>query len=132
MINDKLPLCSRVTGDFNARCSRWWKNDITNLQRQGLDSLTLSVEYNQILDMPTHVINISMSCSDLIFCTNQRVISNYGVDVSNFINVIILFMVKLIYVYLSLQHMCERLGIMKKQTLQILRKQYLTLTGISF
>ena len=26
-INDKLPLCSIVTGDFDAR---WWKNDITN------------------------------------------------------------------------------------------------------
>ena len=36
-------------------------------------------------------------------------------------------MVKLIYVYLSLQHMCERSGIMKKQLLKILRKQYLTL-----
>ena len=36
-INDKLPLCSIVTGDFNTRCSRWWKNDITNLQGQELD-----------------------------------------------------------------------------------------------
>ena len=29
-IIDEIPLCSIVTGDFNARCSRWWKNDITN------------------------------------------------------------------------------------------------------
>ena len=36
-INDELPLCSIVTGDFNARCSRWWKNDITNYQGQELD-----------------------------------------------------------------------------------------------
>ena len=41
-INDELPLCSIVTGDFNARCSSWWKNDITNLEGQELDSLTLS------------------------------------------------------------------------------------------
>ena len=36
-INDELPLCSIVTGDFNARCSSWWKNDITNLQGQEVD-----------------------------------------------------------------------------------------------
>ena len=30
-INDELPLCLIVTGDFNTRCSWWWKNDITNL-----------------------------------------------------------------------------------------------------
>ena len=83
-INDELPLCSIVTGDFNARCSRWWKNDMTNLQGQELDSLTLSAGYNQIIDKPTHVINTSMSCIDLIFCTNQSVISNHGVDVSIF------------------------------------------------
>ena len=41
-INDELPICSIVTGDFNARCSRWWKNDITNFQDQELDLLTLS------------------------------------------------------------------------------------------
>ena len=39
-VNDDLPLCSIVTGNFNTRCSRWCKNDITNLQGQELDSLT--------------------------------------------------------------------------------------------
>ena len=111
-INDELPLCLIVKGDFNACGSRWWKNDITNLQGQELDSLTLSARYNQIIDQPKHVINNSRSCIDLIFCTNQSVISNHGVDVSIFDKVIImLFMVKLTYVYLSLQHMCESLGL---------------------
>ena len=131
-INDELTLCSIVTGDFNARCSRWWKNDITNYQGQELDLLTLSAGCNQIIDKPTHVINTSMSCIDLKFCTNQSVISNHGVNVSIFDkchhNIIY---GKLIYVYLSLQHMCERSGIMKKQILNILRKQYLKLLKIS-
>ena len=56
-INDELPLCSIVTGDFNACCSRWWKSDIPNLQGQELDSLTLSAGYNQIIDNPTHFFN---------------------------------------------------------------------------
>ena len=83
-MNDELPLCSIVTGDFNAHCSRWWKNNITNLQGQELDSVALSAGYNQIIDKPTHVINTYMSCIDVIFCTNQSVISNHGVDVSSF------------------------------------------------
>ena len=83
-MNDELPLCLIVTGDFNVRCPRWWKNNTTNLQGQELDSLTLSAGYNQIIDKPTHVINTSMSCIDLGFCTNQSAISNHGVDVSIF------------------------------------------------
>ena len=76
-VNDELPLCSIVTDDFNARYSRWRKNDTTNLQDYELDSLTLLAGYNQIVDKPTHVINTSMSCIDLIFCINKRAISNY-------------------------------------------------------
>ena len=35
---------------------RWWKNDITNLQGQELDSLTLSAGYNQIIDNSLHML----------------------------------------------------------------------------
>ena len=55
-INEELPLCSIVTGDFNARCPRWWKNGITYLQGQELDSLTLSAGYNQIIDNSLHML----------------------------------------------------------------------------
>ena len=60
------------------------KSYITNSTGQEIDSLTSSARYKQIIDKPTHVINNSMSCIDLIFCTNKNVISNYGVDVSMF------------------------------------------------
>ena len=82
-INDELLICSVVTGDFNARCS-WWRNDITNFAGKEIDFLTSSAGYTQIIDKPTHVINKSKSCIDLIFCTNQNVISKYGVDTSLF------------------------------------------------
>ena len=36
-INDELPICSVVTGDFNARCSRWCRNDITNFAGKEID-----------------------------------------------------------------------------------------------
>ena len=83
-INDEFPISSVVTGDFHARNSRWWKNDITNSAGLELDSLTSSAGYTQIMDEPTHAVNSSMSCIDLIFCTNLNVISKHGVDVTIF------------------------------------------------
>ena len=61
-----------------------WKNDITNSVGQELDSLTSSAGYSQIIDKPIHIVNNSMSCIDLIFCTNANVIFKHGVDVSIF------------------------------------------------
>ena len=52
-INVEFPLCAIVKGDPNARCSGWWKKDITRLQGQELNSFTLSTGYNQIIDKPT-------------------------------------------------------------------------------
>ena len=66
-VNNEFPLCSVIAGDFNARCSQWWKNDIINWTGQEIDFLTSSAGYEQNIDKPTHVINDSMSCIDLIF-----------------------------------------------------------------
>ena len=83
-INHKFHLCSTVTGGFNTRCSRWWQYDITDSTGQEIDCLTLSAGYKQMTDKPTHVVNNSMSCIDLLFSTNQSTISIYGIDVSIF------------------------------------------------
>ena len=66
--NEEIPICSIIIGDFNARISNWWKNDITNSVGQELDSLTSSAGYSQIIDKATHIVNNSMSCIDFIFC----------------------------------------------------------------
>ena len=66
-MNDEFPICSIITGDFNAHCSRWWKNNITNLKVQEIDSHTSSSGYAQIIDRPTFVVNNSLSFIDFIF-----------------------------------------------------------------
>ena len=81
-INYEFPLCSIATGDFNTRCTNWWVDDISYSAGREIASLTSSAGYTQIIDKPTHVINNSMSC--IIFCTDQNVISKYGVDASIF------------------------------------------------
>ena len=75
---------SVVTGDFNAHLTRWWKSDITNSAGLGLDSLTSSAIYIQIIAKSPLAVSSSMSCIDLIFCTNLNVISKHSVDISTF------------------------------------------------
>ena len=45
-INEEIPICSIITGDFNTLSSNWWKNDITDSAGQELDSLTSSPRYS--------------------------------------------------------------------------------------
>ena len=47
-------------------------------------TLISSAGYSQIIHRPTHIVNNSMSCIDLIFCNNANVISKLGVDVPIF------------------------------------------------
>ena len=83
-INGEFPICLVVTGHFNAQCSRWGRNDITNIAGKEIDFLKSSAGYTQIIDNSIHVMNKSQSCIDLIFCTNQNVVSKHGVDASLF------------------------------------------------
>ena len=83
-INNELPTCSVLTGDFNSRYSKWSSNDITNANGRAHDTLTSSVGYKQIINDPTHPVNNSFSCIDLIFCDNLNICTNYGVDLSIF------------------------------------------------
>ena len=108
-----------------------WKNNITNLQGQELDSFTLSAGYNQIIDTPTHVINTSMSYIDLIFCTNQSVISNHGVDVSIFDKCRHNIIYGKINIRVPLPPTYVReVGDYQKANIENIKKAYLTLIGI--
>ena len=83
-INNERPTCYVLMGDFNARCSKWCNSDITNANGRALDTLISSAGYKQIINKPTHTVNNSFSCIDLIFCNNLNIISNYSVDLSIF------------------------------------------------
>ena len=48
-INNELPICSVLIGNFNAKCSKWCNNDITNASGRALDTLTSSAGYTQII-----------------------------------------------------------------------------------
>ena len=65
-----------ILGDFNARSSSWWSNDITNPNGILIDSLTTTHGFKQLISDATHILSQSLSCIDLIF-TDQP---NYAID----------------------------------------------------
>ena len=83
-LNNELPICSVITRDLNARCSKWCNKDITNSGGHEIDTLSSSAGYKQIINKPTHIVNSSSFCIDLIFSKNLNLLSNYGVDLSLF------------------------------------------------
>ena len=120
MLNHGFPLLSIVKGDFNACCSRWWQNDITNSAGQGIDSLTSSTGHREIIDKPTHVASNSMLCVDILFCTNQNAILNYGIIFECLINVtMISCSVRLTSAHHSLQYISVQFGITVRQMRKI-------------
>ena len=69
-----------VLGDFNAKCLKWFASDKNNTAGIELDNITTTFGYNQMIDKPTHYINESSSCIDLIFSSNVNLTKTCGVE----------------------------------------------------
>ena len=65
------PFLSVITGDFNARTSCWWCEDINTSEGLKLISLTSANRVSQLINEPTHLQTSNSSCIDLIFTVNQ-------------------------------------------------------------
>ena len=65
--------------DFNANCSKGCSSDKNNLSGLEIDKITTTIGYSQLINKPTHFINDTSSCIDLIFSFKVGFIRNYGV-----------------------------------------------------
>ena len=63
-----------VIGDFNVRSSSWWKNDLTTIEGNQINSITSSYDLNQLICEPTHIFPSSSSCIDQIFISQNNFI----------------------------------------------------------
>ena len=81
-INSLQPTCSIVLGDFNVKCSKWCASNKDNIAGVELDNITATSRYNQMINKPTHFINESSSCIDLILSSNVNLTKNCGVEQS--------------------------------------------------
>ena len=79
---DKNPYMMVVLGDFNAKSNSWYANDNTNIEVSKIDILISSFGFNQIIKEPTHILNNSSSCMDLIFTSQVNLVIESGVDSS--------------------------------------------------
>ena len=83
-INDLSQVCSIITGDFNARSTKWWKIDKEELEGQEINIITRTAGYSQLINQPKHITKDSLSCIDLIFISNPNLINSSSVEMSLF------------------------------------------------
>ena len=78
----KNPDCIIITGDFNRRTQQWWSGDIEDPHGTALDDLI----QNKNLSQPTHIINDSSFCIDLIITSQPFLFVEQGIQPSLFKN----------------------------------------------
>ena len=61
------PTVSVIRGDFNARSSSWWSEDIHTSEGTNLYSLTSSNGFSQLINESTHMQTTNSYCIDLVF-----------------------------------------------------------------
>ena len=81
-IKKTKPFLSVITGDFNARTSCWWSEDINTSEGLKLLLLTSANGVSQFINEPTHLQTSNSSCIDLIFTDQPKLSVNSGVHAS--------------------------------------------------
>ena len=71
-----------VLGDFNAKSNNWCKCDITSLEGSKIDTIANSYGLNQLIQEPTHILNLSSSCIDLILTSQPNLVMETGIHSS--------------------------------------------------
>ena len=85
-MKNRKPYLSAITGDFNARSSSWWSNDMNATEGAKLFVQTSSDEFQQLIKKPTHIQKYSSSCIDLILTDEPNMSVNYEVHASFHLN----------------------------------------------
>ena len=76
------PFLTVMIGDFNAKSKDWCSIDITSFEGSELDFLTSQFGLSQIIKEPTHILDNSRSCIDLIFTSQPNMVIDSGVYAS--------------------------------------------------
>ena len=71
-----------VNGDFNARATVWWRNNITTTEGTNIDSTASSYGLSQIICDAIHILSTSSSFIDLTFSNQANLVIENGIDLS--------------------------------------------------
>ena len=78
-IHENNPFMIVVLGDFIAKSNNWFKTDITSLEGSMIYTITSSYGLNELIQEPTHILNLSSSCIDLTFTSQQNSFIESGI-----------------------------------------------------
>ena len=74
-----IPFLVVILGDFNAKSSNWCKNDRTTSEGKVIENISSQFALHQVINEPTHILETSSSCIDLIFTSQPNLIIESGV-----------------------------------------------------
>ena len=81
-IANRNPFVSMFVGGFDARSKNWCSSDKTTYEDKILEYLTSQCGFKQVTSDPTHILESSLSCIDLIFTSQPNLEMNSGVHSS--------------------------------------------------
>ena len=73
---------TRIIGDFNAKSCNWNSHDKTRFEGGTIESITSQFGLHQLINEPTHLLENSSSCIDLIFTSQPNIVVESGVHPS--------------------------------------------------
>ena len=73
------PFLTTVIGGFNAKSNKRSEGDKSTIEGSKIDFLTSQFGLSQIIKEPTHILENSSSCIDLIFTTQPNMVLESGV-----------------------------------------------------
>ena len=82
LASKKNPFLLVVLGDFNAKLSQWHDKDSSTSEGILVESITSQFGLHQIINEPTHILENSSSCVDLIFTSQPNLSVESGTQPS--------------------------------------------------
>ena len=77
------PYMMVLLGDFNAKFTNWYKHDKTNFEGIAIDNISSQCGLYQVINKPTHILENSSFCIDLIFTYQPNLITESGAHPSS-------------------------------------------------
>ena len=78
-VMQNTPYMMVLLGDFNVKCTNWYKHDKTNFEGIAVKNISSQCGLYQIINEPTRILENSSSCIDLIFTSQTYLITESGV-----------------------------------------------------
>ena len=82
LVSKKIPFLIVVLGDFNAKLSQWHDKDSSTSEGISIENITSQFGLHQIINEPTHILENSSSCIDLIFTSQPNLSVESGTQPS--------------------------------------------------